>query len=127
MGNEQCSNFNLRLLHCRPGFSSKLQDRKDWSTAEDDQNGIVLLDWIRMICHQKDGSKQGTQEVVNLEQTLHLCAQGDMSVTNYLRSFKSIVEAIEAAGGIPGLESAACRVVPSKINLDHDTAQPEKQ
>ena len=36
--------FNLLLLHCSPEFRSRLQGKKDWSTTEDKQNGIVLLD-----------------------------------------------------------------------------------
>lgn len=76
--------FNLLLLYYSPEFRSKLKGKRGWSTTEGDQNGIVLLDWIRMISHQKDGSKQGMLEVVHLELNLYLCMQGDRSVNQYL-------------------------------------------
>ena len=57
------------------------------------QDGIQILDNIRLICHQKDGSKQGILKVVNLECSLYLCVERDgQSNTDYLRAFKGIIE-----------------------------------
>ena len=88
--------FNLLLLYYSPEFRSKLKGKRGWSTTEGDQNGIVLLDWIKIISHQKDGSKQGVLEVVHLELNLYLCMQGDRSVNQYLWAFKGVIEPIKA-------------------------------
>ena len=65
--------------------------------------------------------------MVDPEQYLHLCIQGNRSVTTYLRSFKNITEAIKATGGSLGLNSVANRVMAIEMGLDYESAGQDKK
>ena len=95
--------YNLFRQHVTPVIKSKVEAMPGFEAVATSMYGITLLGLFRSVCHQHDGTKQGTMAVVQTDKRAFLYYQKpSQSNVDYLAEFKSIQKVIETYEGSIG-------------------------
>ncbi len=90
---------------CSQEVHNKLEATNDWDWIQREQSLHNLISMIERICVRFDNHKQEIFNLVQALKTLFLHTQGGReSVEEYSRNFKSLRDAVEAFGGLPGMQ-----------------------
>jgi hypothetical protein len=94
--------FGIILGQCTPGMMSKLEQRSDWDTIQNQHCPIALLTAIKEICHR---SQDHEYEIKTFARTLRYleCQEGETEGMNsYTKRFKNAADLVQAqCGGTP--------------------------
>ncbi len=74
-------------------MKTKLESMPDYKTIISSQDGLGLIELLKKIYFEQDGSKQRLAEIVNADKRLMLCCQRPgMTIDEYTREFKARIQ-----------------------------------
>ena len=95
--------YNLVLQHCPPELETRLTSQANWDQVQANLNVVGLLEMIRDIAHNHNGSKPGLMAIIECDLELSLRFQGKTkSCDDFMAMFKARVDTINAHKGHAG-------------------------
>ena len=84
-----------------PVMETKLESMSTYEVIVTTQYGLGLIELLKNIYFEQDGSKQQLVEIVDADKRLMLCWQGPgMGIDEYTREFKARVQMCDEQAGV---------------------------
>lgn len=120
--------YSLVWGQCTEVMRQRLEGLNDFSTMNNERDGLGLLKAIRDIVYNFQSQKYLPQALHESKRRFYFCVQGKhMSTVKYMETFQNVIDVIEHSGGTVGNEPGIVEGIAAHQGLDMATVDSDQE